>query len=313
MSALSRVSHRHVIGRRYSRAMPSALTEWLNQELGQHVVVGRPSMTVRRTGTAQRVVQIRDASGDSWYVKRAAVRRAWRAEVDAYRTWVPAALEGRAPELHTAHPGLRALVVSAAPGVSPRHHEVGAVRQAGQLLRRLHDVEVRETTSFAKPGSMPQRLEQLLARNGGLFTAEEEAFARRSAQRAMALPTAPLVACHGDYNRHNWLVDETRTLRVIDFGEATLHRAAFDFAKLFYGPWWENPQPTAAFFKGYGRRPDAHEMEFIQCRMAVSAVAEVCYGRNRGHAAAESRGRSRLTALIAGHQVEVARRFKVRR
>lgn len=181
--------------------------------------------------------------------------------------------------------------------------------QAGQLLRRLHEVEVGQVEPFGSPRPMPHRLERLLSRNGGLFTAEQAAFARSSAERATSLPRASLVACHGDYNRHNWLVDDTGTLRVIDFGEATLHRAAFDFTKMFYGPWWDNPRPAAAFFKGYGRRPDAAEMEFIQCRMAVSAVAEVCFGRNRDHLVAERRGQSRLAALMAGHQVKVGRSY----
>lgn len=288
--------------------MAKALTEWLNEALGPHTLVGRPSMTARRAGTAQSVVQVRDASGHSWFVKQPQAQRAWRSEVHAYRAWVPAIAE-RAPRLHAADEELRALVVSALPGISPLHRDLGAVRQAGQVLRRLHGVEVTDTGPFRAPRPMPQRLDKLLRRNAGLFTAEEAGFARRSAERATRLPPVPLMACHGDYNSHNWILDDAGTLRIIDFGEARLHRAASDFTKLFYGPWWHRPRLAGSFFKGYGRRPDAHDMEFIQCRMAVSAIAEVCFGRNRSNPEAEKRGRSRLSDLMDGYQVKVARRY----
>ena len=101
---------------------------------------------------------------------------------------------------------------------------------------------------------MPRRLDDLLSGNTRLCSAEEIAFASRCAERASTLPLAVLVACHGDYNRHNWLVDRAGILRVIDFGEAARHRAAFDFTKLFYGAWWSRPNLAAVFFEGYGRR-----------------------------------------------------------
>jgi len=66
----------------------------------------------------------------------------------------------------------------------------------------------------------------VLARNEGLFTREESDFARDPTNRLTDLRTTATetVPCHGDYYFHNWLVDATGTVRIIDFDESRWDR-----------------------------------------------------------------------------------------
>lgn len=283
--------------------MTAALHEWIHQVLGDHAVVGDLPVTPRRAGTSQRVVEVVDSGGQRWYAKRVHTPRHWRAEVHAYRNWVPA-LHSFAPTMRAAEESIRALLVSAVPGRSPHPEDARANRQAGALLRRMHEAVPARMQEPSDRDRSAMRLEKLLTWNPGLLTPEEEAFARSSADRIRALPLVEKVPCHGDYKAHNWLVDEQGTLRVIDFGEARWGEVAFDLSKLFFGAWWRRPDLAAAFLQGYGRRLEDHELAFIQLHLATAAVSEIAFGHNRGRRHHLAHGRSRLADLMSGHQLK---------
>lgn len=141
----------------------------------------------------------------------------------------------------------------------------------------------------------------MLSRNEGLFVPDEAAFARDRVKRLAALPPTEKVPCHGDYYLHNWLVDPTGTVRIIDFEMSRWDRAAYDFSRLYFRAWWGRPDLAAPFFEGYGRRLDEQEVEYVDQRMVVTALAEVALGRRLRDPQRIELGRGRLAELIAGN------------
>lgn len=292
-------------------AMADELRQWLHQVIGDHSVVGSAPATARRTGTGQRVIEVVDSEETRWFAKAVAAPRGWRAEVRAYREWVPA-LGGSVPTLRAADPELRTLLLSSVPGRAPRVTDSRAHRQAGVVLRRLHRSRPARRQRPSDRERTSLRLSMLVDRNPGLFTSTEVEFASDRANRIKLLPLGERVPCHGDYKPHNWLVDPSGTLRVIDFGESRWAPAASDFARMFYGVWWVRPDLAAAFFAGYGRQPTRNELELVRLQLATHAFAEIAFGRNRGTPQHEDHGRSRLADLLAGHQVRAQEPWRQR-
>lgn len=99
------------------------------------------------------VLRIRDASDTIWFLKRHADRARYRAELTAYRKWLPA-LQDAAPRLRASDDSLQAIIFSAAPGeaaswpaaedsgpLADRSAERDVQRQAGKIFHRLHDAQ----------------------------------------------------------------------------------------------------------------------------------------------------------------------------
>lgn len=246
--------------------MSEALRQWVHQVLGHHSIASSPSSTARRKGTSQHVIEVVDSGGMHWFAKQVGDQRSWRVEVRAYRHWAPA-LGNRAPTLRASSANLRTLLLSALPGRPPLRTDARAYREAGVLLRQLHESRPARMQQPSDLGRTSLRLERLLARRPGLFTPEEVSFVRSHANRINDLRLDKKVPCHGDYTSQNWLVDAFDTLRVIDFGASRRAIAASDFSQLFFGAWWRRPDLEAVFFEGYGRPLAEHELEFIRLRM----------------------------------------------
>ncbi|MDQ3422883.1 MAG: phosphotransferase [Actinomycetota bacterium] len=185
----------------------------------------------------------------------------------------------------------------------PLRTDARAYREAGVLLRQLHESRPARMQQPSDLGRTSLRLERLLARKPGLFTPAEVSFVRSHANRINDLRLDKKVPCHGDYTSQNWLVDAFDTLRVIDFGASRRAIAASDFSQLFFGAWWRRPDLAAVFFEGYGRPLAEHELEFIRLRMATYAVQGIVFGHERGTHQHQDYGRARLADLMKGHQV----------
>jgi Ser/Thr protein kinase RdoA (MazF antagonist) len=276
------------------------LTTWLHQTLGEHSIVGTAVQNARREGTGQLVVEAVDASGERWFAKRVSDSQCWRFEVRAYRRWVPA-LGDLAPTLRAVDRDSHLLLLGAVPGVSPPAADMAAHRQAGALLRRLHEVKPGRVQRPGDQRNANGPLHALLKDVPGLLSEEQEQFARHHVRQLESLPPALMVPCHGDYTAHNWLVDASGTLRVIDFGNARWQTPALEFARLYFGPWWYRPDLAGAFFEGYGRRPDDRELEFVRHRVVVHAVQVIAFGLRRSSQRHVDFGRARLDELMAGH------------
>ena len=278
--------------------MSTALKSWVERHVG-------PFSLVNRRGKArQTVLEILDAGGERWFVKQAHLHRHWASEARAYRNWTPD-LPGRTPILRAANERFSALLLSAVPGHHPDQFDGAAHREAGRVLRMLH--ESRPARSGGQPADerVSRRLEAMLARTPDLFTEQEVQFARLRVKEMGCLSPGRRVPCHGDYKPRNWVVDPTGPLRVIDFGESRWHLPAFDLTRLYLGVWWSRPDLARAFLKGYGRALSEDEEEFIRLHLVLNAMVATWYGHTRGSAEMKSFGKTRLRQLVEGHTVTI--------
>jgi hypothetical protein len=211
------------------------LGAWMHAELGEGCVVDTLPVNGRKQGNGQQVRRVVDGRGTPWVLKQVAVAREWEAEHLAYRRWVPGLADG-APELRAADRDLRALLVSEIPGAHPAGNHRRTYRKAGTLLRRLHDAEPPRERTDADRAASAERLSRLLGEARDVLTPGELAFAAEQGDAVVELSRGPAVPCHGDYRSHNWMVDESDTLRVIDFGKARWEQPAWDLAKLSCAP-----------------------------------------------------------------------------
>ena len=228
------------------------------------------------------VLRIRDATGTVWFLKRHADLARYRAELTAYRAWV-AALNDAAPSLRASDDSLHAIILSAVPGevaawpastadgpAVDRSVERHVQRQAGKILRRLHDAEpARPCPDFAAVKiDQFDRLKRVAAdllepRTLNLAGGEVSALAD------VAAPTQ--VPCHHDYTPRNWLV-HAGALYVIDFEWSGLDARAADLARLHLGVWATRPDLRAAFLDGYGRELSAADDEILHGCAVFTAV-----------------------------------------
>jgi len=211
------------------------------------------------------VLRLRDARGVTWFAKRHRDRDRLAAEITAYRQWVRA-LSGHAPRLHAADDSRSAIIVSAVAGEpvpwpaadlralpdTARLAEQAVHREAGVLLRRLHDAQpplpwddwgAAKVAEF--DGLMPMASQLLGKRDLALARAEVETLS--------GLPCPGRVPCHRDYTPRNWLADDG-VQYVIDFEHARLDVWLADLARLRLGIWPGRPDLKEAFLDGYGRQ-----------------------------------------------------------
>lgn len=275
---------------------------WVDQALGRHTVLDPLPLNTRKADKGQRVRRVTDGEGTRWVLKQVAVAQEWSAEVHAYTSWLTV-LGDDVPALLSADEELRVLLLSEVPGRHPGPASTHAHRRAGAVLRRLHQARPAQEQTAADLESALQRLERLVTRSRDVLTVREQAFVRAQGAELAALPLGDKVPCHGDYRPHNWLLEASTALRVIDFGKSRFELAAWDLTKLFLRPWWRRPDLAHVFLEGYGRRLEADEAEYVQRRMAIDAVSHTAFGVVRGSERHVRFGRSRLTDLMAGHQV----------
>jgi Ser/Thr protein kinase RdoA (MazF antagonist) len=246
------------------------------------------------------VWEITDRAGSCWFVKRHSSGRFHQREVSAYRRWTTVLGPGRAPDLAATDSELLAIVISGLPGRIAHDLLLSAEdqrelhRQAGQLLRRLHDAAP-PVPGDSGPDRAVQRVDEHLRRASGLLGPPEIALVRRCAADLLSLtPELPVVPTHGDTQPRNWLWDQaTRQLAVIDFERAEPGAAVRDLVRLEYGPWDQRPDLRASFLSGYGRALTHAEEEALPCLAALDALSGLQWGTLNGDC--EVTGRARRT------------------
>ena len=201
-----------------------------------------------------------------------------RQELHAYQRWTPA-LRGRAPRLLAVSDDPPAIVITALPG-SPlataslsATQEVKAHRQAGELLRVLHDsgpaqVEPDMTAWLAERG------ERWLALADGILPAARRAEIRAHLRELAQLGPIPAVPCHLDYTPRNLLATATGQVTVIDFEHARYDLAARDLVRLATRTWPGRPDLEDSFLEGYGCLSD-HDREVIAHCSHLDALTAV--------------------------------------
>lgn len=227
------------------------------------------------------------AGGDGrhFFLKRHQTARFHEREVTAYRLWVPRLGPRRAPVLLAADASLLAIVVTALPGRIARDLQVPAAteceihRQAGTLLRRLHDAAPPGTASEG-PERVAARAEDHIQRVSGLLEPGQAKLIRAHAVRLSEITRLlPAVPTHGDAQPRNFLWDaESGRLGLIDFERAELGPAVRDLVRLEYGPWDRKPHLRAAFLAGYGRTLTGAEEAALESYAALDAVSALQWG-----------------------------------
>jgi aminoglycoside phosphotransferase (APT) family kinase protein len=156
-------------------------------------------------------------------------------------------------------------------------------RQAGVLLRRLHERQV-ASEAGADAGRLGGRADEHLEQAGGLLTPAQRVLVRDCAARLAGLGArVPAVASHGDFQPRNWLWDAASgQLGIIDWERAEPAPAIRDLVRLEYGPWDRRPDLREEFFAGYGRALAAREQELLACYGVLDALSGLRWGMANG-------------------------------
>jgi hypothetical protein len=250
------------------------------------------------------VWEVTGAAGTRWFVKRHSSERFHQREVSAYQHWTAALGPGRAPELAAADSQILAIVISGLPGHIAEGLPLSAEdqrelhRQAGQLLRRLHDAAP-PVPADNSPGRAVQRVEEHLRRARGLLAPPEIALVRRCAADLLSLaPELSAVPVHGDAQPRNWLWDQaSRRLAMIDFERAEPGPAVGDLVRLEYGPWDQRPDLRACFHSGYGRALTRTEEDALPRLAALDALSGLQWGILNGDREVTHRARRTFARL----------------
>jgi hypothetical protein len=228
------------------------------------------------------VLRVRDANGASWFVKRHGDQARYGAELAAYREWIPA-LQDAAPRLRAFDDRLHALIISAVPAAPPpwpaaeatgpladRRAERDVQRDAGKVLRRLHDVQPpMPWPDFA--AAKIQQFERLRPAAAALLKPRELDEAGTQIAALNQVPAPPRVPCHHDYTPRNWLVGNG-ALYVIDFELSGLDAPAADLARLHLGVWASRPDLREAFLDGYGQELSVPDRQVLHGCAVLTAV-----------------------------------------
>ena len=168
--------------------------------------------------------------------------------------------------------------------------------QAGRLRRALDALPVDEPDPMPLPEALRRRHRAWAEKaRAHLEPALLDGIA--DALDPSALATLPRRWCHRDLSSSNWIVGPTDAgprLGVIDFGQARPDAWIVDAVKLWSGPWHEEPSLADAFWTGYGRRPEPHELAALRQLVLLHGLATATWGDRHGHAGFSRHGRAVL-------------------
>jgi Phosphotransferase enzyme family len=253
--------------------LDAELHRWLGSVL-------RPPVTAVRDRSwpdgKSAVVEVEDATGSVWFVKRHREPELYRVEAEAYRRWVPA-LGDRAPALRATSDPLRALVLSAVPGLAESGWQDEAVRRdGGAVLRLLHGAEgCGRCEDLA--AEKEAELDEWVALGGGLLTGDDLDFARAAVRELAGVTPPERVPCHRDYTPRNWVVADRR-VHLVDFEEMRPEAWMVDLGRMAIGWWFSERQLMDAVLEGYGRTPSSDELEVMRRCYLVTAIRLVVLG-----------------------------------
>lgn len=255
------------------------------------------------------VLRLRDARGVTWFAKRHRERDRYKAEVTAYRRWVPA-LGGHAPRLVAADDVRSAVIVSAVPGEpvpwptadpwtrpdTDRLAEQALHREAGALLRRFHQAQPPLPWDDFGAAKIAE-FDRLIPMASQLLGKRDLALARAQVEMLTGLSCPGRVPCHRDYTPRNWLAKDG-VQYVIDFEHARLDVWLADLARLHLGIWPDRPDLREAFLAGYDRQLSDTDHAILQGVAAVTATWLVVKAREIRQPALEDAFRTALQRLL---------------
>lgn len=270
----------------------SAMLAFARTHLGQLEVVADLSWPHGES----KVLHVSGADGQQWIIKQCRQQLHFDRECNAFREWVPA-LGHRAPRLISCAPSSRTLILTFVAGDIVTADWPSAHAQAGALIRKFHEaVPARPDPGFAQ--RMYERLETTLATAGRLFSPEDIAFVRQQVADLRTIREVSLVPTHQDNQPRNWLIDETNTLTLIDFGLSTWDVWVRDLIRLHYWDWQGRPDLAEAFLDGYGRVLTTVDQRLLRALGALTGLRTVVWAFEHGDDVFAERGR---------HAIRIAR------
>ena len=254
------------------------------------------------------VLRVRDGNGATWFIKRHGDAARYRAELAAYRQWIPI-LQDAAPRLRASDDALHAVILSAAPGDAapwPGANMHGSAvaglaeqeihRRAGRILRRLHDAQ----PPLPWPDFAASKIEQF----GRLRPAATAILSRgeldRAARAVGALSTLPAplrVPCHHDYTPRNWLVHDSAVC-VLDFEWCGLDARVADFGRLHLAIWPDRLDLREAFLNGYGHALTATDQALLHGCAVLTATWLLVRAHDGGQPSFQEASRVSLLRII---------------
>ncbi len=203
------------------------------------------------------VWEVVNDDGEHFYLKQHSTALFHKREVTAYRRWTAVLGLGRAAVLLAADGNLRSMVITALPGHPardlqvPHDTEIEIHRQAGMLLRRLHDAAPATSSSLSADRAVA-RVEEHLTRSSGLREPAQVRLIRyHAAQLEQIASLIPAVPTHGDAQARNFLWNApNQQLALIDFERAEVAPAVRDLVRLEFGPWDGRTDLRASFLAG---------------------------------------------------------------
>lgn len=292
--------------------VPNPLAAWARSRAGGEITEMRD---VSRQRAGARVWELTRADAARFFLKVAPAPDRYTRETHAYRHAVPALGHAHAPVLVDSDPGRLALLLTAAPGAGlpasapGRADRTELYRQAGGLLRRLHDacgpagaagpVGGADRWAAGRHAAAEEQVAQLT--DAGVLDAAERRFLLDRAAVLHLLPPLPAGFLHGDVGEHHFLWDAAgRRLALAGFAQARLGCAAEDLVRVAYGACLRDPALRAAFLRGYGRELTDAERYALPALAALDAAETWARGLRTGDEDAVGRARGVVGALMDG-------------
>ncbi|MFC5253446.1 phosphotransferase [Streptomyces nigrescens] len=288
-------------------SIPGGALDWASCVLGTITVVRDASW-----GRASSMVwELTCADGTRFFLKISSTKAAYDRELHAYRFAVPVLGPGRAPRLQATDPGQLALLLTAAPGQTvamaalAMNDLIQVHRQAGYLLRELHDAPVVSSKArvdvVAEVRARTAAAAKAVATARDLLTDAEQETVLCLARELPHLEACPTAFVHGDAEEHNLLWDApSRSTALLDFEQARPALAVDDFVHLAAGPWERHPRLRRMFFTGYGRELTDPERKVLSALAAIDAADSLVWGTHVHDAEVTERARTTMKLLASG-------------
>ena len=272
-----------------------ALRAWVAQQLPGHLPSQLRFVSRSWSGGSASVWRV-EAEKVAAYLKVHGQPRKFEQERLAYQRWLSRLPD--TPELLAVHTGSpQALLLSAVPGEPLlARHDPAAFVHAGAWLRQLHALPWTDDDPLALGQAHRRRAASWLARAGELLDRPTRSWIERCGDELQALDGTERVPCHRDFSPRNWLVAGER-LWVIDAEHARADWWLADCERLVHLVFAAAPALAAAFWRGYGRRPDPDEARLLRAYGAVQAVATLVWARDHNDPSFAADGRAVLERL----------------
>ncbi|WP_185836895.1 aminoglycoside phosphotransferase family protein [Streptomyces sp. WAC 06783] len=296
------------------QSVPNTIGAWARRRAGGEITAVR-SVSWRADGA--RVWELRRADAARFFLKVAPTPDRYTRETHAYRHAVPALGHAHAPSLVDSDPARLALLLTAAPGAGATGSGLGRAdrtelyRQAGGLLRRLHDACGTAVPAggadrwVADRQAAAEEHVAALSAAGALHAAERRLILDR-AEVLHLLPPLPAGFLHGDVGEHHFLWDAAgRRLALAGFAQARLGCAVEDLVRVTYGACLPDRGLRAAFLRGYGRELTVAERYALPALAALDAAEAWERGLRTGDQEAVGRARGVVGTLLDGVELRI--------